>query len=100
MKIEFQIGDIVTCKKDFKPIGYSLEKIRKSKLSKNKNYTIIYSGYWNESIIVYQLSEQPLSFYYTNEEFSFDPSFYEYFYNKRESRKLKLNKLYDGNMGS
>lgn len=108
--MEFKNGDMVICKKDFIPRGYTLEKIRKIVFFKNKEYIISYSGYWSpdENLILYEIYDPNFknvnlieSFYANKNDDSLLKQinltdFYEYFYSKAELRKMKLNKLKNG----
>ena len=105
--MEFKNVDMVICKKDFIPRGYTLEKICKIQFIKNKEYKITYSGYWSpdENLILYEIDGNYnknvnliRSFYANKNDDSLLKQlnltdFHEYFYSKTELRKMKLNKL-------
>lgn len=96
-KIEFNIGETILCKENYVYVSDSrLLKDDPKKVSflKNKNYKISDFSYWDDEnkIIMYQINNW--SFVSTNEIHNlFVPKFEDYFYTKKEIRKMKLNKI-------
>jgi len=97
VKIEFKIGDLILCKKDY--------KIKNTDVAffKNEYYEVIYSGFWDEEkkIIMYEIrfnfqiqTNFGWSFISTSEKHNLHlPNIEEYFYTKKEIRRMKINKI-------
>jgi hypothetical protein len=95
--IDYNVGDIVLCKKDFKIS--ELKSFPITLYFKNRHYIITYSGYWDDdnNIIVYIVEDFEKSISTT---FYIDKynrlsinmrEFENYFYTKTEHRLKKLN---------
>lgn len=106
--MEFNIGDTVTCIKDFiEPkwlSNYGYPGSRKIYL-KNKDYKITFADYWDElnGVIVYKINDV-WNFYVFEKEYNLSwvqsitrlesvPKFNEYFCSKKNLRKDKINKI-------
>lgn len=103
VKIDFNIGDKVLCKKNYKVKNTNILFL------KNKTYNIEKITHWNKennitNVIMYNIinlvfrgKETPhegWSFISTNEIHNlYLPNFEDYFYTKKEIRKIKLNKI-------
>lgn len=85
--IDFKVGDDVICKKDFKCGEWIGNKkvIPQIIFFENKTYKINYANYWDEAnnVIVYEKNIIGAN----------SRKFLEYFYTKRETRKIKLKKI-------
>jgi hypothetical protein len=103
IKIEFNIGDVVLCKNDYKRKPYDYLNIntsfkRPKLFIKNNYYKIIFADYWDEEkkLIIYDIecNLKLYSFISTTETQNLQLSIFEdYFYTKQEIRKMKIFKI-------
>jgi len=104
---EFKEGDLVLCKKDYYITkDYSYEKIKKDRhefLLFEKDKTYIINDFWGDEeyeILHLNNSEMGQTFYHIDkkdidmfEEDEITNHFDDFFYTKKEMRKLKINKI-------
>jgi len=99
MITEFKIGDFVLCKKDFNEKYPFTKKIMKKIFTKGSEYRINYADYWNLEKSVYVYGFDNLYTFYDGTGLKFEtifknsPHFYNYFYTKKEIRKIKIDNI-------
>lgn len=93
---EFKKGDLVLCKRDcYRYINNKKDIIL---FNRDKLYEIIRSSYWDykSNVIIYSIysnSNTIISFYDFTDNSFHNIKFSEFFYTKKEIRKLKIKKI-------
>ena len=95
MRIEYNVGDKVICKKSFRPNGE-----KHFKFLKNNSYQLIELGYWDteHNVMFYNIDGYRFFVFddtidKTNPFSNIIVKFETFFYTKKELRQLKIKKL-------